>query len=100
MDAVYESPFRALEAESSAENFEPETPFLDTRYASESWQQRESPPPGNELEQQWATRVDTPFISQYDGEAPVNLEAHDRTGSRSTREPAPPRATVARAVTR
>jgi hypothetical protein len=75
MSAVSESPFRTQEAAPISEYFEPETPFLDTRFASEAWEQRESPPSGNEREQQWSPQLETPFASHYHGEAPVNLEA-------------------------
>lgn len=76
MNTQYESPFRNLApgAETAVEGFEPETPFLDTRFTTESWEQR-SVPPTDEREQQWTSQLDTPFVSRYDGEAPVNLEA-------------------------
>lgn len=77
MSAQYESPFKTVTptSEQYADNLELETPFLDTRFVAEAWEQRESPSNGAEREQQWASPVATPFITRYDGESPVNLEA-------------------------
>lgn len=62
--------------EPPAEAFEPETPFLGTQFATDGWQQRErgdgSVPAGEQL---WAAEVETPFLAEYQGEAPVNPEA-------------------------
>jgi hypothetical protein len=58
-----------------AEGFELETPFLGTQFTTEAWQQRER---GNGVatldEQSWAPQVETPFLTEYQGEAPANLE--------------------------
>jgi hypothetical protein len=77
MSAQYESPFKTLAqaSEQYSDNLELETPFLDTRFVAEAWEQRESTPSGAEREQQWASTIATPFITRYDGESPVNLEA-------------------------
>ncbi|HRY14635.1 MAG TPA: hypothetical protein P5330_02025 [Candidatus Competibacteraceae bacterium] len=62
--------------EALAEAYEPETPFLGTAFVSESWQQREHPADAASFgEQSWAPQVETPFLTEYQGEAPVNLEA-------------------------
>lgn len=59
-----------------AEAYEPETPFLGTAFVSESWQQREHPADAASFgEPSWAPQVETPFLTEYQGEAPVNLEA-------------------------
>lgn len=78
MSAQYESPFNpvSLAPEQYSDHFEPETPFLDTRFVAEAWEHREAPRDGNAHEQQWsAQQLATPFITRYDGETPVNLEA-------------------------
>ncbi len=49
--------------------------LLDTRFATESWAQNESPAAFSALEQQWTPRVETPLLAEYHGESPVNLEA-------------------------
>jgi hypothetical protein len=70
------SPFLAAQSETESDGrFQPETPFLDTRFAAESWGERESPVGAAALEQEWAPRVATPFLSEYHGESPANLEA-------------------------
>ena len=56
-----------------AEPFQPETPFLDTRFASETWLEQEIPS-GTELEQPLGFSPETPFLTEYHGEAPINLE--------------------------
>ena len=60
-------------AEQSSEQFEPETPFLDTRFAAETWLEREQPE--MPAEQRWAPQAETPFLTEFHGEAPVNLQA-------------------------
>lgn len=66
--------FGMLELERADERFEPETPFLDTRFASEAWQERETF--SSYAQQPFASsgELETPFVSEYQGEAPVNLE--------------------------
>lgn len=59
-----------------AEAYEPETPFLGAAFVSESWQQRERPADAISFgEQGWAPQVETPFLTEYQGETPANLEA-------------------------
>lgn len=63
-----------LELEREDERFEPETPFLDTRYTSEAWQERET---FSSYAQPFSTspgELETPFVSEYQGEVPVNSE--------------------------
>lgn len=74
MTTELESPIQMLEEATYPERFEPETPFLDTRFVSETWAEREAPVTPA-LEQQWTQKVETPFLAEYFGEAPVNLEA-------------------------
>jgi hypothetical protein len=74
MTTTLEGAIYTLDEAAHSERFEPETPFLDTRFVSEAWAERESP--GSvAAEQQWTPQVETPFIAEYFGEAPVNLEA-------------------------
>jgi hypothetical protein len=62
--------------EQTEEAFEPETPFLGTGFVTDSWQQRErSDTIATFSEQNWAPQVETPFLTEYQGEAPANLEA-------------------------
>lgn len=69
---AYTSPESLLERDLSAERFEPETPFLETDFAAESWAATETSAVA--LEQQWAPQLETPFITAYHGETPVNPE--------------------------
>ena len=74
---TYSSPFQPLlEQESEApDRFQPETPFLDTRFRSEAWYTGEQHESSSQSEQQYTPRVETPFLTEYLGEAPVNAEA-------------------------
>lgn len=67
-----QTPFALLEEERPAEYFELETPFLGTHFAAETWAGQEVPAP--QLEGTPTTQVETPFLAEYHGEAPVNLE--------------------------
>ena len=64
-----------MEQDHPGEQFEPETPFLDTRYETEAWLEREGPPGALLLERQWAPQVETPFLTEFHGQATVNFEA-------------------------
>lgn len=61
--------------EQPAESFEPETPFLGTQFVTDGWQQREQPNGAAHSGEQWISQVETPFLTEYQGETPANLEA-------------------------
>jgi hypothetical protein len=74
---TYSSPFQPLQENDSEahDRFQPETPFLDTRFRSEAWYTGEQNESSSQSEQQYTPRVETPFLTEYLGEAPVNAEA-------------------------
>lgn len=75
MNPILEGPVY-LDEEQTYARFEPETPFLDTRFSTEAWVERESAETASaDREQQAWTEVETPFLAEYHDEAPVNLEA-------------------------
>ncbi len=75
MTTTLEGPIHLHDGEAPSDRFQPETPFLDTRFSTESWAQSEAPTAFAELEQQYSPQVETPFLAEYHGESPVNLEA-------------------------
>lgn len=61
----------------SRDELELETPFLDTRFVTQEWEDRErssdeTAPIGTGG---WAGELETPFLTEYQGEAPADLEA-------------------------
>lgn len=60
----------------SETRLEPETPFLETGFVSGSWLEKEAPSLAvPTFEEEVSQRIETPFITQYHGESPVNSEA-------------------------
>jgi hypothetical protein len=74
---AYSSPFQPLQEQEDEgpDRFQPETPFLNTRFSSEAWSTGEQAEASSQTELQYTPRVETPFLTEYLGEAPVNSEA-------------------------
>lgn len=67
--------FERMGWEQTTEAFEPETPFLGTGFTSETWARERGDGSAALAEQSWTSQVETPFLTEYQGEAPANLEA-------------------------
>jgi hypothetical protein len=77
VSTIYSSPFQPLQEKEyeAPDRFQPETPFLDTRFSSEAWYPGGEAEASPQTEQQYTPKVETPFLTEYLGEAPVNAEA-------------------------
>jgi hypothetical protein len=75
MNTIVEGPIQLHEEEAQSDRFQPETPFLDTRFSSEAWSQGEASETQEGAAEQWTPELESPFLSESHGEAPLNLEA-------------------------